>query len=69
MEPIKYLNNPKEDRESGTQKQCNKEQMEQVETNSRMVELSLVTHIKPSNYAEWKWTINLHELSIAEIEI
>ena len=52
MEPIKYLNNPKEDRESGTQKQCNKEQMEQVETNSKMVELSPVTHIKPSNYAE-----------------
>lgn len=42
MEPMRYLNNPKEDRESGTQKQCNKEQMEQVETNSRMVELSLV---------------------------
>ena len=39
---MRYLNNPKEDRESGTQKQCNKEQMEQVETNSRMIELSLV---------------------------
>ena len=42
MEHTRYLNNPKEDRESGTQKQCNKEQMEQVETNSRMIELSLV---------------------------